>query len=122
MAISKIKSEMDKNKNNAYIQVVGEFLLQHLNNHPEDAEKILNPDKSIAKSLDDMRKAAEKKKVGNFAMFTPQEGFELVMKYFRIEASSGIQIPIPQAPSTVTAPPQEAKSAIDFDINLEDLL
>lgn len=30
-AIEKIKVEIDSNKNNSYIQVVGEFLLQYLN-------------------------------------------------------------------------------------------
>ena len=51
-AITKLKSEMDANENNSYIQV----------------EKIMAADKTIAKSLDAMKKEAEKKKVGNCAV------------------------------------------------------
>ena len=78
-AISKIQSEMDKNVNNPYVQVVGGFLLQHLKSNPESSEKIMAADKTIAKSLDEMRKAAEKKRVGNCAVLTDQEGFSVVL-------------------------------------------
>lgn len=86
-ANSKIGSEMLGKKDNPYIQVVGGFLLKHLENSPSDAEKILNKDKDIAKSLDVMKKAAEKKKVGNVAVLTDEEGFKVVLEYFGIGAT-----------------------------------
>ena len=118
-AIKKIKDEMDKN-NNPYIKVVGEFLLQHLNTNPEAAEKVLDKEKSIIKSLDEMRKAAEKKKVGNCAVLTDEEGFEIVLKYFGIKGSAGaIQIPVKE--TIIKAEAKEHKG-IDFDVKLDDFL
>ncbi|EGW40679.1 hypothetical protein [Desulfosporosinus sp. OT] len=114
--ISKVRAEMTQNNANSYIQVVGGFLLDHLDKNPEDAEKIFNADKTISKSFDEIRKAAEKKKVGNSAMFTPQEGFAIVMKYFGIDTVVDMQRPV--APAPIVQP----KSDIDFDIKLEDLL
>lgn len=110
---------MEQNKNDPYVQVVGEFLLQHLDKNPQDAEKIFADDKTIAKSLEEMRKVAEKKKVKNCAMFTPQEGFELVMKYFGIETSQDLQKP---SDSSKSLGPNSGTGAIDFDIKLVDLL
>lgn len=109
-AISKIQTEMNQNTSNQYIQVVGGFLLQHLEANPESAEKIMAADKTIGKSLDEMRKVAEENKVGTCAVLTDAEGFAVVLKYFEIES------PI-SGPVSVTPVP-----AADFDVRLEDLL
>lgn len=109
-AISKIKTEMEHNASSAYIKVVGEFLLKHLEAHPEAAEKVLSEDKTIAKSLAEMRKVAEKQKDGNVAVLTDQEGFEVVLKYFEIGGTAE------------SAAPAAVKSSVDFDVRLEDLL
>lgn len=115
-AISKLKDEMDKNLNNPYIQVVGGYLLQQLESTPDIAEKIMATDKTIGKSLDEMRKVADGKKVGNCAVLTDREGFEVVLKYFGIEASTA---PVDTAG---TAPVATPKTESDFDVKLEDLL
>lgn len=112
-AILKIQSEMDQNKNNPYVQVVGGFILQHLEVNPDNAEKILNEEKTIIKSLDEMKKAAEKKKVGNCAVLTDQEGFEVVSKYFGIDT---------KVDQNVIQPTKNVTNATGFDIKLEDLL
>lgn len=117
-AIEKIKSEMDQNKGNQYIQVVGDFLLQHLQDNPEVAEKIMTEGKTVAKSLDEMRKAAEKKKVGNCAVLTDREGFEIVFKYFGI-TSEKVKINIPE---TVVPDARPVAKRSDFRVNLDDLL
>lgn len=69
-AITKLKTEMKQSENNPYIHVVGGFLIEHLDKNPKDAEKILAIDKTIGKSLNEMKKVAEKKKVGNCAVLT----------------------------------------------------
>jgi len=124
-AISKVRSEMTQNTANSYIQVVGGFLLQHLEVKPQDAEKILAADKTIAKSLTEMRKEAEKKS-GNCAMFTPQEGFTIVLKYFGIDAVAPTTAPMvhPEVISEKVIQPNVSapNPKIDFDIKLEDLL
>ena len=115
-AVSKLKDEIDKNKNNSYIQAVGNYLISYLNQNPGAAEKILNPDKNIAKSLDEMRKVAEKKKDGNYAVLAPQEGFDIVMKYFGIDK----KFSTPATAATVTT--STDSSASDFKVSLDDLL
>jgi hypothetical protein len=115
-AIAKIKAEIDKEKN-PYVQVIGQFLLRHLEKNQQDADKILATDKTILKSLDEMRKVAEKKKFGNCAVLTDAEGLEVVMKYYGINGQPlafdgpvSQLVPMPSAPVT------------DFDVKLDDFL
>lgn len=118
-AIEKLKTEIDGNKNNPYIQVVGEFLLQHLHDNPSSAEKITQEVKTIGKSLDEMEKAAKKKKVGNCAVLTDQEGFKAVLEYFGIDPAVSV-IGIKPQEHIVQAPIVEhKKSKIEFDIELD---
>lgn len=128
-AIEKIKSEMDQNKNNDYVQCVGEFLIDHVEENPVDAEKILSQDKTITKSYDEIEKEAKKKQKNNRAVIVPQEGFNIVMKYFGIKADFSKVNKVIETKMKVSAPevkvkPQEesCKSSIDFDVNLDDLL
>ena len=120
-AIAKVRTEMTQEATNSYIQVVGEFLLQHLSSNQAAAEMIMNADKSIGKSLDEMRKVAgKKKKIGNCTVLTDQEAFSVVLKYFGIDSVADIQSPV--APTPVPAPIVKPKSDIDFDVSLDDLL
>jgi len=114
----KIKTEMEQNSNNSYIQAVGGMLLQHLTDSPASAERILAEGKTISGSLNEMRKEAEKKKVGNCAVLTDQEGFAIVLRYFEIEAVAEVKTqPIPVPTQTVVS-----KTSTDFDVSLDDLL
>lgn len=114
-ALDKIKNEIAESKNNPYVQAVGNFLLNHLDQHPEDAEKVLVKEKTIGKSLDTMRTAASKKKVGNVAVLTEQEGFEVVLGYFGIK--KGVTTNVLKEPAPVVAPRNG-----DFDVKLDDFL
>lgn len=114
-AVSKINNEIKASKSNPYIKVIGDFLLKHLESNPADAEKFLSSDKTIGKSLDEMKKEAMKKKVGHMAILTDAEGFAVVLKYFGI-ASKPV---IPPATSVVAAP---TPSTVEFDVKLEDFL
>ncbi|MBH0171044.1 Cas9 inhibitor AcrIIA9 family protein [Fictibacillus sp. 18YEL24] len=105
-AVTKLNDEMTSNKNNPYVQVVGNFLLQKLKKHPGAAEKILNKDKNILKSLDAMRKEAEKVKVGNCAVLTDEQGFNIVLNYFEIKENVDIK---PKPKNT----PKEKDGVID---------
>jgi hypothetical protein len=114
-AIAKIKAEIDQNINDAYVRIVGEFLIQHLTANQDHAGKILAPDKTVKKSLDSMRSEARKKQVGGCAMLTDAEGFAIVLKYFGIEPGAVPIVPVaPAAPSTSPKPA--------FDVRLEDFL
>ena len=113
-AIAKIKAEMDKK--DGYAQAVGAFLLQHLDANPAAAEKILTEGKTIKGSLAEMRKEAEKKKVGNCAVLTDAEGFAVVLRYYGIEDKTQA------APAPAPAVPKTGRKDVDFDIRLDDLL
>lgn len=111
-AIEKLQTEMNKNIGNSYIQVIGQFLTEHIQKNPNAAEFILSKDKSIKKSLDVMKTEAIKKAVNGFAMFTPNEGFEVVLKYFDLKAEY-IENPEIKISTERTS---------RFDVKLEDLL
>ncbi|MFW5436338.1 hypothetical protein [Paenibacillus apiarius] len=115
-AKAKLQSEMNGAKDNGYVQFVGQYLLTHIEAHPEDAEKITAEGKTVGKSLEAMRKVAEKKRKGNVAMLTPQEGFNVVFEYYGIK-SPGVTPVVPAVPAKV-----EALPADDFDIDLDELL
>ncbi|WP_419892835.1 hypothetical protein [Oceanobacillus kimchii] len=85
--MKKIQDEMKK-ANNPYVTLIGQYLLDHLKTNPVDADKIANKDKSIQGSLDAMQAAAEKKKVGNMAVLSDEEGFAVICKYFGIKGKS----------------------------------
>jgi hypothetical protein len=120
-ALAKINNEMNQNSKDPYIQTVGRFLLQHINANHEDAEKILAANKSIGKSLDVMRQEAQKKQVNRCGMFTPEEGFNIVLKYFEIKSEIHASAPVAMEQST-PEPAIKKKAPADFDIKLEDLL
>jgi hypothetical protein len=119
-AISKLRTEIDQNKNNPYIQVVGEYLMKYLEKDPGAAEKILHSGKTIEKSLDEMKKVAEKKKTGNYSVLTPQEGFDIVMKYFGIKVVSTEKAAHNNNQEVIIKTDCEPEN--NFDIKLEDLL
>lgn len=121
-AMNKLKTEMEANKTNPYIQFVGNFLLQHVEQNPQDAEKIMGTDETIGKSLEAMRTVAQTKKVGNVAMLTPDEGFKVVLEYFGIDSkAAAVPVASPQAPA-YSAPAAAPKPASDFDVKLDDFL
>lgn len=119
-AIEKLKREMEQEKDNAYTQVVGGYLIKFLNKNQGAAERFLAEDKTIAKSLEQMRTEASKKKKNNFAMFTLEEGLEIVLQYFGINTKPEIEVQEPTFEYKEVAPKENKK--VDFDIRLEDFL
>jgi hypothetical protein len=115
-AISKLKTEMEANRSNQYIQYIGKFLLGHIEKNSQDAEKILTANKTIGKSLDAMRTVAQTKKIGNVAMLTPDEGFKVVLEYF------GINSDTLTVPTEASSPAAKPKPLSDFDVKLDDFI
>ncbi|MFA5169859.1 MAG: hypothetical protein WC420_03980 [Candidatus Paceibacterota bacterium] len=118
-AIKKLQAEMDANKNDFYIQDVGKALIQYVETHPEDAAKFADADKTIAKSYAEMEKQAKAKAKNNRAMFTPQQGYEIIMKYFGVTAGT---VPVPEIQKPAAPETKSAIAKTDFDISLDDLL
>ncbi|GEO27048.1 hypothetical protein AAC03nite_28330 [Alicyclobacillus acidoterrestris] len=117
-AVAKIRAELAANNNNSYVQTVGDFLLQHLEEHPEFAGNILAPGKTILKSLDAMRKVAEKKKVGNCAVLTSAEGFAVVIDYFRTKIEA--QVPERSDKKASTSKPKKPEPEPEPVVEPED--
>ncbi|EST12061.1 hypothetical protein [Sporolactobacillus laevolacticus] len=116
-AIDKIKKEMEKEKN-PYVQVIGQFLLHHLESNPDTADRVADKDKTIMGSLKAMQHEASLKKVGSIAVLTDDEGFAIVLKYFGIEGKPAVQEPAVQEPIK-----KEQKHQADpFDVKLEDFM
>lgn len=126
-ATLKLKEEMDKSKKDTYVQVVGEFLMKYIELNPGLAEKIMNKEKTIKKSLDAMKEAARKKKVGNCAVLADQEGFEIVLKYYDINTKSAGNVTkqtdnVTETAKIITEKAPISTANIDFDVRLEDLI
>lgn len=112
-ALAKIHDELDKNKDNEYIQCIGAYLADYLRSNPGAAANIMAEGKTIAGSLDAMRKVAEKKKKGNMAVLTPAEGYKAVLEYYEIQGNQ----PTTSKPST-----QQPAVKPGFSVSLTDLL
>lgn len=115
-AKKKLQAEMDASKSNTYLKCVGQFLLQYLDNNPGAAEQIMSKDKTLAKSLEEMKSEAKKKAVSGCAVLTDAEGFAIVLKYFGITGS------VPERKIEMPAPAPVEKKTVGIDIDLEDLL
>ncbi|MGN7359478.1 hypothetical protein ACTHPF_20445 [Paenibacillus sp. SAF-054] len=113
-AITKLQTEIEKNKTNPYIKVIGEFLINHIQANPTSVERILDTDKTIAKSLEAMKKVAQKKQVNGMAMLTDAEGFAIVLKYFGVDESKIALYDSPGQPDALATP--------SFDVKLDDFL
>ena len=114
-AINKIHEEMEKNKDNKYIQVIGAYLASYLRENPNAAANIMTEGKTIEGSLGAMRKVAEKKKKGNFAVLTPSEGYKAVLEYYGLLKGD-------EEPAAVQASVQQTPVKTGFNVSLTDLL
>ena len=110
-AIEKLRSEMDLNKDDAYIQCIGNYLIEYVNRYPDKAPAFLTDDKTIAGSLQAMKAVARKQGKNGCAVLTDEEGYKAVFKYFDIDGLNS-------APATIT----QATAKSSLDINLEELL
>ena len=105
-AMDKIRGEMAKSKDK-YVEVVGEYLTGYLLANPEAETALLDKDKSIAGSLERVRKEAEKVKQGNMAILDDWTVFGIVLGYFGLkgtgnrEQGTGIAGQAIQKPSPV---------------------
>lgn len=114
-ALAKIHDEMDKNKDNEYIQCIGAYLADYLRSNPDAAANILAEGKTIDGSLSAMRKVAEGKKKGNMVVLTPTEGYKAVFKYYGLYKDG-------DEPAAVQPVVQQPAAKPSFNVSLTDLL
>jgi len=120
-AIEKIKAEIEQNKNNSNIQVVGEFLLEELALNNEVSEKVLIEGKTIKGGIEEMKKVAKAKAVDGCGMVSDQEGFGIVLTYYGIKFTplKINPIPIKTVEIPVATVAQEKKPDVNFNVELD---
>lgn len=105
-ALQKLHKEIAEQPNNDYVRFVGGELMKYVREHPDQAELFTAEGKSIASSLDELRKVAEGRKNGGMAVIAPDEGMKIVLTHFGIE----VKKPVP------------APAVVGFNIDLDALL
>ena len=115
-AIAKLDAEMEKEKRNHAIAVIGEYLINLVTRHPQVAENLADSKNTLAGAYEAMRTEARKKMYNNCAVLTDEEGFEIVCEYF------GIDYQPPGTDKIAKQAAQPEKTASALDIELDDLL
>ena len=115
-AIAKLDAEMEKEKRNHAIAVIGEYLINLITARPEIAKKLADSKDTLAGAYEAMRTEARKKMYNNCAVLTDEEGFEIVCEYF------GIDYQLPGTDKIAKQAAQPEKTAPALDIELDDLL
>lgn len=89
----KLSKEIADNKDNKYIKMIGDYLLNLLKESQTLEVKILIEGKTIKGGIKAMQAVAKKQAVNNMAMLTDEEGYKIIRKYFGItEEKSGLDI------------------------------
>ena len=116
-AIKKITDEMEKDKANTPVQLLGKLVLQHLKINPGAAPAIMSQGKTLAGAMSAMREEARKHhNHGGVAALTDEEGLNMALNYFGVVAAGGAT-----ALRTADAEPAIAKRN-GFSVYLDDLL
>lgn len=114
-AIAKIDAEIEKEKGNRILEIIGEFLINLVTANSDAAEKLLDEKKNLKGAYEAMRNEARKYQKDGCAVLTDDEGFEVICGYYGLEYHSGGGKIVPEKASDV-------KAATALDIELDDLL
>lgn len=80
-AIEKINAEMQKNPDNQYIEIIGQYIIDKCESDAA-AEKVLTDGKTLSACLDKIKALAKKKAINGVGVVTEDEAFTEVNKYF----------------------------------------
>ena len=117
-AKNKIIEEMNKNKDDDYVQVVGDFLINQIEINEDAARIIATGGKNIKDSLKYMENEAKNRANGRRCVcINPVEGFKIIMKYFGFE---GIQSNIENF--AIQEMKHEEKQEEEFNVDLNDFI
>lgn len=114
-AIAKIDAEIEKEKGNRILEIIGEFLINLVTANSDAAEKLLDEKKNLKGAYEAMRNEARKYQKDGCAVLTDDEGFEVICGYYGLEYYSGGGKIVPE-----NVPDVNAVTALD--IELDDLL
>lgn len=106
-AIAKIEAEIKESKE-PYVKFIGQYMIDHIKGTPTDAAAIMKNGKTVTGSLAFMKEKARKNATGGCAMFTPDEGFAIIMEYYGLQGDA------------IVTKSQETPKRIN--LNIDDLL
>lgn len=90
-AIKKINDEMQKYPGDMYTEIIGHYLIDRASAEPEVAGQILKAEKTLARSLEAVKAAAQKIKKGEVAVLTPAQVFGEIDRYFGLTPNVAAQ-------------------------------
>lgn len=114
-AIAKIDAEIEKEKGNRILEIIGEFLINLVTANSDAAAKLLDEKKNLKGAYEAMRNEARKYQKDGCAVLTDDEGFEVICRYYGLEYHSGGGKIVPEKSPYV-------KAVTALDIELDDLL
>ncbi len=114
-AIAKIDAEIEKEKGNRILEIIGEFLINLVTANSDAAAKLLDEKKNLKGAYEAMRNEARKYQKDGCAVLTDDEGFEVICGYYGLEYHSGGGKIVPEKSPDV-------KAVTALDIELDDLL
>jgi len=126
-AMAKLQAELRVDGVHPYVSAIGNFLMDHIKDNPTAAEKIMTKDKTIVGSMKAMRKIAEKQKVDNCAVLTPEQGYKAVLDYFGIKTPGTAPIVKTVTPPTLNNATKESVATAPrptqrFEASLDEFL
>lgn len=130
-AIEKLKAEMEANKDNECIQMIGMFLLNQIEINKSAAETIMKGGKTIKGSYEEMGKIAKKEysKIKNkkgYIGIGPSKAIKIIAEYFGFEAVQnemlGVKIHDIKEQYNITNNNQTPSKRKRFTAKLDDFL
>lgn len=120
-AIAKINAEMQKNPNDLYTEIIGQYIIDRCSDEAV-AAKAAAPGKSLAGAMSAVMAVAKKSAKNSVAVLTPAAVFGEVDKYLGIHEDRAAQtVAIMAAGGQVPAVP-EVKPAGKVSLDLADFL
>lgn len=120
-AIEKLSQEVEKEKNNRNVKIIGQFLIEYVKAWPDTAPAFCAADKTVSGSYKAMEDYARKlPRQGNCVALSPDEGFEQVLKYYGINHADGTS-PIFESKFIPKQSESKTEDETGFSLNLADL-
>ena len=120
-AIAKINAEMQKNPNDLYTEIIGQYIIDRCSDEAV-AAKAADPGKSLTGAMSAVRGAARKSAKNGVAVLTPAAVFGEVDKYLGIPEDRAAQTAAMMAAGGQGPAVPEVKPAGKVSLDLADFL
>lgn len=120
-AIAKINAEMQKNPNDLYTEIIGQYIIDRCSDEAV-AVKAAAPGKSLAGAMSAVMAAAKKSAKNSVAVLTPAAVFGEVDKYLGIPENKAAQTAAMMAAGGQAPAVPEVKAAGKVSLDLADFL